>query len=337
MAQTPRVGLILGQQTSTEVQFIANEIERQGHIPLLLDSTKLSKGITIEYDVDDNILLINFRGRKVSMNQISGVYWACVNPPLVSVCFSEKLTGEDSGIHHNILDDMVTEPNMDYSCLLQLLFSQSQVNWVNSFKAIRFHRIKPQQLRLARSLGASVAPTYVGNCPRAMFAFLRENPNAIIKPVFAGGHTKRLPVKLCTIDAIEKWAKYPVTLQKFIPGDNVRTYIIGQFMVSAIIDEIELDEDIHSRRSVNTASSLISDYRQAANVKLRRIELPLATAQLAMRIMRAFHMQYTAIDWRLDSLGEYYFLEANPAPLFVQAQHQLGVEIDRAIVDLMFA
>ena len=67
------------------------------------------------------------------------------------------------------------------------------------------------------------------------------------------------------------------------------------------------------------------------------MQIPLQVQHLAVKIMRAFHMQYTAIDWRLTPQGQFVFLEANPAPMFANAQAQLGVEIDKAIVNLLLA
>ena len=339
MTSNAQVGLILGPHESAEVQSITAEIERQGHVPMIIDSADLSRNVSIEYHeaiqgFARNSLQLNFNGHKVNINKVIGVYWSCVNSPNASVkhgAHDEKQRGTTNE-HQNILLNLVTQPNIDLSCLLQLLFCESQINWVNSFEAIKFHRVKPKQLSLARTLGAMVPATYVGNCPLSIHAFLRQHPSAIVKPVFAGGHTKRIPVSLHNIEEIKKWAIFPVTLQSFIPGDDVRTYIVGSHIFSAKIDAVKLDP-----QQADEKQSLVCDYREAPGVTLSPIDLPLATQQLAIRIMRAFHMQYTAIDWRLNRKGEFVFLEANPAPLFVSAQQQLGIDIDRAIVELMFA
>ncbi|MFT6269604.1 MAG: glutathione synthase/RimK-type ligase-like ATP-grasp enzyme [Alphaproteobacteria bacterium] len=357
MHTIPKIGLILGQQTSTEVQFIMQEIERQGHLAIVIDTRNISRHIHIEYHVTESSLCLIIYGRRMSMSQISGVYWASVTSPIVMPAKSQKPKDENTAakstlsnnvipkdVHpkqisptQNILDTLVTDPSMDLACLMQLLFAQSQVNWVNSFAAIQFHRLKAKQLSLANSLGANIPHTYIGKCPQSILAFLTQHPDSIVKPVFAGGHTKRLPTSLTSYDEIIKWASHPITLQTFVPGDNIRTYIIGQFMISAKIEEREIEAHDSEKSNVDQKPSLVSDYREAASVKLIPFELPIATQQLAVRIMRAFHLQYTAIDWRLSPEGKFYFLEANPAPLFVEAQAQLGVDIDRAIVDLMFA
>jgi glutathione synthase/RimK-type ligase-like ATP-grasp enzyme len=316
-----QIGLILGQQLSSEVQCIHKEIIRQGHIPIVIDTKQLGTLSHIEYHVNDASLCLISNDQKVFVSQISSVYWASVHTPVLD---EFKLSGPYNDAH--ILKTVVTQPKMDVACLMQLLFAQTQIKWLNSFEAIQMHRLKPQQLSIAKSLGASIPLTYVGNCPKSIDSFLSVHPDVIIKPVFAGGHTKRLPLTLTPFEKITKWAKYPVTVQAYIEGDDIRTYIIGNFMISAKV------EALHDTN--NPVQSC--DYREALNVKLVVHALPTKIQQLAMRIMHAYHLQYTAIDWRLSPSGEYFFLEANPAPLFTEAQQQLGVEFDRAIVDLMF-
>lgn len=322
MHNTPKIGLILGHQLSHEVQFIFREIERQGHAAIIIDTSQLASTVNIEFTPNNSELFLIIQGHKIATSQVSGVYWASVEPVSVKPSQDDIQSGPA-----RILDDVLTNPNIDIACLLQLLFSETQLNWLNSFKAIQFHRQKPKQLSLAKSLGANIPATYVGNCPKASMNFLEEHPNTIVKPVFAGGLTKRVPRTIKSYSELQSHTCYPYTLQSFIPGEDIRSYIVGQFIVSAkVIAHYETHENANS-----------ADYRGAHKVSLIPFDLPILQQQLAIRIMRAFHMQYTAIDWRLAPCGTLYFLEANPAPLFVGAQQMLGVEIDRAIVDLMFA
>jgi glutathione synthase/RimK-type ligase-like ATP-grasp enzyme len=342
-----KIGLILGQHMAAEVQFIMKEVERQGHIAIVIDTRNISQSIHIEYHTAKDTLGLIIYGQKVAISKIAGVYWASVNTPSAELAMHAKNTNKPligqsieptpNDPTQNILDNLVTDPNMDLACLIQLLFAQTQINWVNSFAAIQFHRLKPKQLSLAHSLGANIPATYIGNCAHSILDFLTLHPDSIVKPVFAGGLTKRLPASLTLYSEIVKWASHPITLQTFVPGDNIRTYIVGQLIISAKIEESCTQPSFIKGGFAEQKPSLVSDYREAASVKLIPFKLPIAMQQLAIRIMRAFHLQYTAIDWRLDPHGNFFFLEANPAPLFVAAQAQLGVDLDRAIVDLMFA
>ncbi len=316
-----KIGLILGDQSSKEVQSICQEITRQGYLTIVLDSRYILRDLSIEYFVNSQTLRLIIKGHAIDINQISGVYWSSIEMPT----FKSASTAAQA-----FTSNILTEPSMDCACLLQLLFSYDHINWVNSFRAIQLHRLKPKQLALAQGLGANIPPTYVGNHAPSISQFLAQHPASIIKPVFAGGHTQLVPERIHSVENISKWANYPLTLQAYIGGKDVRTYVIGNFLISAVVNQNADNADTATTKTC-------IDYREADIVSLTPITMPVTLQQLAIRIMRAFHMQYTAIDWRLTPEGDWIFLEANPAPLFVHAQAQLGAEIDRAIVDLMFA
>jgi D-alanine-D-alanine ligase-like ATP-grasp enzyme len=97
-------------------------------------------------------------------------------------------------------------------------------------------------------------------------------------------------------------------------------------MISALIQE---------SGNAKNEDFAVCDYRNAASIRLVQMQIPMAIQQLAMRITRAFYMKFTAIDWRLTPNGKYVFLEANPAPMFVNAQQQLDVQMDKAILSML--
>ena len=51
--------------------------------------------------------------------------------------------------------------------------------------------------------------------------------------------------------------------------------------------------------------------------------------------MRYFKMQWTAIDWRKNLDGQYYFLEANPSPMFIDLQMRTGLPIGERLLELL--
>ena len=54
--------------------------------------------------------------------------------------------------------------------------------------------------------------------------------------------------------------------------------------------------------------------------------------QQSLAITKAFHLEWTAIDWRLKSTGEYVFLEANPSPMFIHFERQTGFPITQKLL-----
>ena len=54
-------------------------------------------------------------------------------------------------------------------------------------------------------------------------------------------------------------------------------------------------------------------------------------------IMRVLGLRWTAIDWRRDAAGEYYFLEANPSPMFIAFEQHSAYPILDTLIDAMTA
>ncbi len=61
------------------------------------------------------------------------------------------------------------------------------------------------------------------------------------------------------------------------------------------------------------------------------------TQHLCLAIAKAFMLEWTAIDWRLQPKGEYIFLEANPSPMFLYFEQQTGFPITQALIQLLIS
>ena len=110
-----------------------------------------------------------------------------------------------------------------------------------------------------------------------------------------------------------------MTIQEFIAGTNIRTYVIGDNIFTA---EIRSDS---------------VDFREDNNAELISITLPEEIKQQSFAITNALDMQWTAIDWRRDHKGNYYFLEANPSPMFIYFEKQTDHPITRTLVELLMS
>jgi hypothetical protein len=89
-----KIGLILGQHMAAEVQFIMKEVERQGHIAIVIDTRNISQSIHIEYHTAKDTLGLIIYGQKVAISKIAGVYWASVNTPSSELAMHPKNTNK---------------------------------------------------------------------------------------------------------------------------------------------------------------------------------------------------------------------------------------------------
>lgn len=189
---------------------------------------------------------------------------------------------------------------------------------MNSIDAVRSHQCKPYQSRIAGKLGAHIPYTFVGNASEVASQFCSNMRDVIYKPV-RGGRTAQYVNKQPNMRPLLNTllGERPVTFQKYIAGVNVRSYVLGNDVLSVQIDSSELD------------------YRNDDNASVSVTIVPGDVKQLAIRICQALGMHWCAIDWRKSAKGKYFFLEANPSPYFLKVENDTGLNITEKLVTLL--
>jgi hypothetical protein len=192
--------------------------------------------------------------------------------------------------------------------------------WINSWQAYQFHQEKPLQLYAAKKLGVKIPATLISNDPQQVRDLVQRQTQAIFKPVYGGAHTQLVTSDHLEWERLQKVLRIsPVTIQSYIPGTNIRSYVIGQSVYSAEIRTEVLD---------------FRDDRQAALIPL---QVPPAIEAQCQAIAQRFFLHWTAIDWRLTPAGEYIFLEANPSPMFLHFENQTGFPLTQELLKLLMA
>ena len=278
----------------------------------------LAKGVDVEYldtqlfpskiklswqphDADGCIQLAS--GKEIKLQNIHSVYWRSFNG--VGVPSIDDSSQQDIAYR----DSMAT---------VRSIFQACSAHWVNSWQAYQFHQKKPLQLNLAKQLGVTIPATLVSNDARQITQFAKAYNKVIFKPVYGGSHARFVTKKHLEPERLNLALKFsPVTLQEYIPGTNIRSYVVGDSVYSA---EIRTD-----------AVDLRDDY----SAKIVPVNLSAEIEQQCKKIASAFSLEWTAIDWRRNSSGEYVFLEANPSPMFIYFEEQTGFSITQKLVQLL--
>ncbi|MBF2074660.1 MAG: hypothetical protein IGS50_12980 [Synechococcales cyanobacterium C42_A2020_086] len=208
----------------------------------------------------------------------------------------------------------------DAMSALRSLMQACPGRWVNSWQAYQFHQEKPLQLGTAQQLGVAIPATLISNDPIQVSEFAQRYKRAIFKPVYGGAHTQWLTADHLNPERLRlALSLSPVTLQEYIPGTNIRTYVIGNTVYAAEIRSDALD------------------FREDEAAQLLPLDLPDAVWQQCLAIAQAFFLTWTAIDWRRTPTGDYVFLEANPSPMFLHFEQQTGFPITDQLVALLTA
>ncbi|QPG05970.1 hypothetical protein IT774_01550 [Salinimonas marina] len=280
--------LIIGKVETPEVRHLMQQLTRHSYRILVLDTSRFGSDSFISYEPERASGWLRVNHEEVAFKQIHSVFWDQFYP--------FNTNNDQPGIHGN-------NPHDKYS-LLEVLFQQPHIRWFNSVTVMRSHKCKPWQLTLAAQGDLRLPATCIGNHPDRVRLFLNKHPDIIIKPVHGGRFTYRFrkdqdqaPHHTGQASA-QAAGQEPATLQQYIGGTNIRSYLIDDY---CFCGELQ--------------SSYV-DFREDSHTRYRPHTLPDELVRQGRALMLRLGMHWGAIDWRLDEQGHYYFLEINPAPRF---------------------
>ncbi|WP_144391585.1 ATP-grasp domain-containing protein [Pleionea sediminis] len=295
--------LVMGHARDQHAVHMLGALEAAGVQAELFDTSLFPMKAQLTWNPEESsgqIVLPN--GNRLAFNDIHSVYWRTIN--------SIKIADVDPEQRYLA--------NRDAMSTLRTFLNGTPAKWVNSWKAYEYHKEKPLQLAHAARLGVKIPRSIVTNSPDDVLNFVKSVNKAIYKPVYGGAHTDYVSEELLDAERLKSaLAVSPVTLQEYIAGTNIRTYVIGEETFSAEIVSGNVD------------------FREDDSATLRPVELPEKLKALSIQVAREFDLQWTAIDWRRDETGEHYFLEANPSPMFIHFEKQTGYPITEKMVALL--
>lgn len=294
--------VILGASYDYHAQHMLSACRKSGINATLFDTALFPAQHRISWNPLKQQGSLNIDDEAMGFEQIKSVFWSSVSQPRLKP--SQHAT-EFIASH-------------DCNSMLRTFFQQDSIRWCNSWAAYEGHKAKPRQLSLAHKIGANIPPTYVGNEPELIREFANSGTKLLYKPVYGGALSDIVSEQQLTTEHLNHATKLaPVTLQHFIEGTNIRSFVIGEQVFSA---EIKSDQ---------------IDFRKQGKTAHIAIQTPSDIQLLSKQIMASLHMRWTAIDWRRTPQGKYYFLEANPSPMFVYFERMTGYRITDNLVELL--
>jgi glutathione synthase/RimK-type ligase-like ATP-grasp enzyme len=296
--------LILGNAEDAHAAHIKQALTQAGATADYLDTALFPSQLQMFWRPDTQMGgLILPPERRLNFTDIKSVYWR----QLSGVYIPELQDLEQKSIAIN--DSMST---------LRSLMQACPCRWVNSWQAYEYHKEKPLQLRAVKQLGVNIPATLIANDAKEITEFAKSLEKVIFKPVYGGAHTQLVTEAHLDPKRLNLALKIsPVTLQEYIAGTNIRSYVIGDAVYSAEIRSPALD------------------FREDMEAELMPIQIPESVQQQCLAITKALKLEWTAIDWRLKPTGKYIFLEANPSPMFLHFEKQTGFPITEKLLNLL--
>lgn len=206
--------------------------------------------------------------------------------------------------------------------------------WVNHPLHNQAAEFKIRQLQVAPEIGFQVPRTLITNDPQKATNFYHQCGENIVAKTLHDGMveyddgclliftTRVLEAHLERINSV-RYA--PCLFQEYIPKlVELRVTVVGDHVFAA---------EIHSQHSPRTKD----DWRRYdfANTPHFPHELPRSVAQMCVRLVRLFGLNYGAIDLILTPDGRYVFLELNPNGQWAWIEELTGLPICSALADLL--
>ncbi len=301
-----KIVLVMGGAEDQHVQHMYHAIKNTGQDCYLFDTRQFPSHIQISWLADNGTGTLKLpTGNEIAFKDISAVYWRTINK------IDVPQTGDAN------LDALAYR---DCMSTLRTLLNGCDAKWVNSWHAYQYHQEKPLQLAKAAELGITIPKSLISNSALKVKNFIKSIDRAIYKPVYGGAHTEFIDESMLDLPRLEKaLAISPVTIQEFISGTNIRSYVIAEKIFSAELKSESVD------------------FREDNTTQLIPLELPEHVSEWCFLIKSALGLEWTAIDWRRNEQGEYYFLEANPSPMFLHFEKQTQFPITNTLLELLLS
>lgn len=293
--------LVLGSERDEHAAHVLTKLQTRGHYCEFLDSTRFPQEIRVRFDPVSQAGSVNLPGCKpVEFADIDAIYWRTyVEPPMVALPDPEQVY-----IAQN-----------DARAMFESLLKFLPVRWVNGWEAFALHQTKPAALARVAALGLPVPATLIGNDPDRIRQFVDQHEEVIFKPVQGGAHTEVLAT--LTAAHLATLTIAPVTLQERIIGTDIRVFLAGDRAAACAIHTEAVD------------------FRDDPYPEFEPVELPAEMLDLCRQAATALHLSWTGIDLRRTADDEYFFLEANPSPMFLGFEHYTGLPLTEMLVELL--
>ena len=300
--------IILGVENEAHSSRIFNFLKQRKEDCVILDTKNYPNNILIDWDATEhNKGSIVVDNKRISLSDIKSIYWRNFS----DVKYERFEDGENSEFLSMMLE-------RERRSALHSLFYSLDINWVNSMHAFDLHKKKAFLTSEFKKNGIRVPRTLITNDKNALIRFYEENDKKIIyKPVLGGAYTQKVTDENLMDDQLATLKVSPVQFQEFVDGVDIRVYAFKDKLYSAIIE----------------ASTI--DFREDMDSKLIPVDLPQKVKDDCLKMMKIADLKYSGIDIRLSNKGEYVFIEANPAPMFIHAENVTGFPLTEELINLL--
>ena len=304
--------LLVGYADLPEMELLADAVAERGGTAELVDVEQWpgESPLTFRPDTDEATF-----GTTVSLGDVTGAY----------VVSHHLLHPRDPRFDDRLDDETRPALNQlhEHRSLFESLCRVLERRGATVVPPLRNHDWqdrKPWQLDLYASSDLPIPATVFTNDPSEVRSFVDAHDRVIYKPVTRGGRAHELSTEDLTDERLARLSTAPVQFQEYVPGEDVRVYVIDGEVVGAMRYERE-------------AFSFKVDQREGKTVDVHPISVPESVVDTASRAAERAGLDFAAADVRLESDGTHALLELNEAARFAGADVKADQNVAGALAD----
>lgn len=255
---------------------------------------------------------IHWQGQNISPQQLAGIL-VCAQAPEIPTQDVFNSNPQQQLDWPNWFQHFGRQRDRSDTLLgLLLAYEQAGVPMFNPPGKSTLSRRKPYQISILQAAGCQMPATLVTNDPDAARTFIRTHGECIIKPA-AGGAPTLSANQLLENDGLAQLSVAPAIVQQRIVGEDLRVMVVDGEVVSCV--------------AIGVPSGTIDfrgdrDYQQG-KIHYQERKLPVAIEQQCSRAAAALGLRFTGIDLKCTDQGEYYLLECNSSPIYLDVELKL--------------
>lgn len=300
--------LLAGYGDQREQVLLANAIETRGHEVLNCDVREWPRGPSFTLIPGSNEALL---GTQFDYDDITGAY----------VHYSLLFQPYEPRFNDQLNNDLIPVLNQlrEYRSIFQSLSRILEDHGADVIPPLRnseFQDRKPWQLDLYKRSDLQTPDTIFTNDPDELRSFYDAHERVIYKPVTRGGAPHELTDDDLTQERLAKLATAPIQLQEYIPGEDIRIYVLNGEVIGAMRYESE-----------QFSFKIDLKNGEGDNIDIHATTISEDIANTVTRAAQQAGLIFTAADVRRQSDGTYSLLELNETPRFAAAHDHTDLDI----------
>jgi glutathione synthase/RimK-type ligase-like ATP-grasp enzyme len=308
--------LLIGYSDLQEQVLLSDAIENRGHEVLNCDVRDWPGGPPLALTPGSNEALL---GTQFDYDDITGAY---IHPSLLFQPYEPRFADQ-------LTDDLIPvlnqlrEHRSIFQSLAQILEDHG-ADVIPPFRNYGFQDRKPWQLHLYDLNDLHIPDTVFTNEPDKLRSFYDTHERVIYKPVTRGGGPHELTDNDLTQERLEKLATAPIQLQEYVPGDDIRIYVLNGEVIGAMCYEsdqfsFKIDLQNGDEDSIDIHATTISE----------------DITDTVTRAAKQAELIFTAADVRRQHEGAYSLLELNETPRFAAAHAHTDQDIAGQLAEFL--